>query len=89
MSELGPTLLDLTDEESGEGEDWKQRLLVNLSCRTAVRRGRALDTMMMRALIQGLGQTDSPAVCPTARHSSCTSAANSWNASLVGLKAVL
>ncbi len=64
MSELGPTLLDLTDDESGEGEDWKQRLLVNLSCRTAVRRGRALDTTMMRALIQGLGQTSSPAVCP-------------------------
>jgi DNA mismatch repair protein MutL len=64
MSELGPSLLDLTDEESGEGEDWKQRLLVNLSCRTAVRRGRELDMIAMRSLIERLGQSASPAVCP-------------------------
>jgi DNA mismatch repair protein MutL len=64
MSGLAPSLLDLPEEEPGEGEDWQQRLLVNLSCRTAVRRGRALDVPSMRALIEGLGQTSSPAVCP-------------------------
>ncbi|MFL5759172.1 MAG: DNA mismatch repair endonuclease MutL [Thermomicrobiales bacterium] len=64
IAELGPALLDLPDEEAGEGEDWQQRLLVNLSCRTAVRRGRALEPPTMRALIEGLGQTASPAVCP-------------------------
>jgi DNA mismatch repair protein MutL len=61
---MAPALLDLADEEPGEGEDWKQRLLVNLSCRTAVRRGRTLDTPIMRAVIDGLGHSVSPAVCP-------------------------
>jgi DNA mismatch repair protein MutL len=64
ITELAPSLLDLPDEEPGDGEDWQQRLLVNLSCRTAVRRGRVLDQPSMRALIEGLGQTASPAVCP-------------------------
>jgi DNA mismatch repair protein MutL len=64
LAELAPTLLDLADEEPGEGEDWRERLLVNLSCRTAVRRGRELERPAMRALIEGLGATASPAVCP-------------------------
>jgi DNA mismatch repair protein MutL len=64
LTELAPTLLDLADEEPGEGEDWRERLLVNLSCRTAVRRGRELERPAMRALIEGLGATASPAVCP-------------------------
>lgn len=62
--ELVATLLALVDEDAAEGEDWKQRLLVQLSCRTAVRRGRPLDRPAMRALIEGLGQTRAPAVCP-------------------------
>jgi DNA mismatch repair protein MutL len=64
LTELAPALLDLADEESGEGEDWRERLLVNLSCRTAIRRGRELERPAMRALIEGLGATPSPAVCP-------------------------
>ncbi len=50
--------------EAAEGEDWQERLLVRLSCRTAVRRGRPLDHPAMRALVEGLGQTAAPAVCP-------------------------
>jgi DNA mismatch repair protein MutL len=64
LVELAPTLLDFADEEPAEGEDWRERLLVNLSCRTAVRRGRELERPAMRALIEGLGATSSPAVCP-------------------------
>jgi DNA mismatch repair protein MutL len=52
------------DDEGGDGEDWRQRLLVRLSCRTAVRRGRALEMDEMRALVAALGETPSPAVCP-------------------------
>ena len=51
-------------ERAGDGETWQERLLVRLSCRTAVRRGRALDRPAMRALVEGLGHTAAPAVCP-------------------------
>ena len=62
--ELVATLLALTDEEAGEGEGWRERLLVQLACRTALRRGKPLDRPAMRALVEGLGQTTAPAVCP-------------------------
>jgi DNA mismatch repair protein MutL len=51
-------------ELAGDGETWQERLLVRLACRTAVRRGRPLDWPSMRALVEGLGHTGAPAVCP-------------------------
>lgn len=63
-NELVPTLLALTDDDAGDGETWRERLLVRLSCRTAVRRGRTLDRAQMLGLVMGLGNTDAPAVCP-------------------------
>ena len=51
-------------EAAGDGETWQERLLVRLSCRTAVRRGRPLERPAMRALVEGLGRTAAPAVCP-------------------------
>jgi DNA mismatch repair protein MutL len=51
-------------ETAGDGETWQERLLVRLSCRTAVRRGRVLERPLMRALVEGLGHTAAPAVCP-------------------------
>jgi DNA mismatch repair protein MutL len=51
-------------EGAGDGETWQERLLVRLACRTAVRRGRTLDRPLMRALVDGLGRTAAPAVCP-------------------------
>ncbi|MEZ4564331.1 MAG: DNA mismatch repair endonuclease MutL [Thermomicrobiales bacterium] len=57
-------LLAAGEAEAGDGETWQERLLVRLSCRTAVRRGRPLAWPLMRALIEGLGHTDTPAVCP-------------------------
>jgi DNA mismatch repair protein MutL len=51
-------------EVAADGETWQERLLVRLSCRTAVRRGRVLDRSLMRALVEGLGHTAAPAVCP-------------------------
>jgi DNA mismatch repair protein MutL len=62
--ELVPTLLALTDEEAADGETWRERLLVRLACRTAVRRGRPLDRDQMRGLVEGLGRTAAPAICP-------------------------
>jgi DNA mismatch repair protein MutL len=63
---LADTLALVADEaeRAGDGETWHERLLVRLSCRTAVRRGRTLDRPAMRALVEGLGQTAAPAVCP-------------------------
>lgn len=61
---LAAALLALADEEAGEGEAWRDRLLVRLSCRSAVRRGRPLERPAMRALVEGLGRTSAPAVCP-------------------------
>lgn len=58
------TLLTLADDEPGDGESWRERLLVRLSCRSAVRRGRQLPRPAMRALVTHLGHTDAPAVCP-------------------------
>ncbi|MBA2277397.1 MAG: DNA mismatch repair protein MutL, partial [Chloroflexia bacterium] len=58
------TLLALADDEAAEGETWRERLLVQLSCRTAIRRGQPLARDAMRALVEGLGQTSAPAVCP-------------------------
>ena len=63
---LAEALAVVADEadRAGDGETWQERLLVRLSCRTAVRRGRVLDRPAMRALVEGLGQTAAPAVCP-------------------------
>src|SRR5687768_16177840 len=65
-SMLAEALAAVADEadRAGDGETWQERLLVRLSCRTAVRRGRVLDRPAMRALVNGLGQTAAPAVCP-------------------------
>jgi DNA mismatch repair protein MutL len=65
-SMLAEALAAVADEadRAGDGETWQERLLVRLSCRTAVRRGRVLDRPAMRALVDGLGQTAAPAVCP-------------------------
>jgi DNA mismatch repair protein MutL len=65
--DLLPDALVLAADEAemaGDGETWQERLLVRLSCRTAVRRGRALEWPAMRALVEGLGNTAAPAVCP-------------------------
>jgi DNA mismatch repair protein MutL len=63
---LAEALAVVADEadRAGDGETWQERLLVRLSCRTAVRRGRVIDRPAMRALVEGLGRTAAPAVCP-------------------------
>jgi len=63
--QLAPALLALVDElEQQDSDDWHERCLVQLACRTAVRRGRPLTRPAMRVLIQALGETRAPAVCP-------------------------
>jgi DNA mismatch repair protein MutL len=62
--QLVSTLLSLVSDDDGDAEGWRERLLIQLSCRTALRRGRLLDRPTMRALVETLGNTESPAVCP-------------------------
>lgn len=61
LAESLPALLD----DAGTLEDgWRERLLRSLACRTAVKRGAALDEPAMAGLVQGLAATAAPAACP-------------------------
>ncbi|WP_081838472.1 DNA mismatch repair endonuclease MutL [Thermogemmatispora carboxidivorans] len=54
-------LVEIALEESG---DWKDRLLIGLACRSALRRGRTLSQGEQQDLLLRLAQTSAPAVCP-------------------------
>ncbi|HEY3108400.1 MAG TPA: DNA mismatch repair endonuclease MutL [Chloroflexota bacterium] len=57
-------LEELLAEAAGEGEGWRDRLLVSLACRAAVRRSRPLTDAAMGKLLTGLAATPTPASCP-------------------------
>jgi DNA mismatch repair protein MutL len=63
---LAPALLALLEESEDAWDDtsWRDRLLIQLACRLAVRRGRPLARPAMRALVQAWGATKTPAICP-------------------------
>lgn len=54
----------LIDELVEDDADWRERLMVNLSCRAALRKGRPLTTAQARALLTDLAETGTPATCP-------------------------
>jgi DNA mismatch repair protein MutL len=56
-----PELARLAAEDSSE---WQDRLLIGLSCRSALRRGRPLGSDEQRSLLQLLANVSAPAVCP-------------------------
>ena len=56
-----PELAHLAAEDSN---DWQDRLLIALACRSAMRRGRVLGMDEQRSLITTLAATSAPAVCP-------------------------
>jgi DNA mismatch repair protein MutL len=57
-------LQELLEEAAGADEGWRERLLVSLACRAAVRRGRPLETTAMRRLLDDLARTPVTASCP-------------------------
>lgn len=59
-----PQLDGLLEEAAAEGESWRQRLLISLSCRSAIRRGEALAPAQMEGLLRDLADTSVPAACP-------------------------
>jgi DNA mismatch repair protein MutL len=56
-----PELARIAAEESN---DWQDRLLIGLACRSALRRGRELGPAEQRALLTSLAEASAPAVCP-------------------------
>ncbi len=56
-----PELARLAAEDTNE---WQDRLLIGLACRSALRRGRVLGVDEQRSLIHALAQANAPAVCP-------------------------
>ncbi len=65
FGELAPALLDLAGEvDDANDADWLERFVIQLACRTAVRRRTVLARHAQRALVQALGETAAPAVCP-------------------------
>jgi DNA mismatch repair protein MutL len=59
-----PDLSQVLDEAAAEGESWRQRLQISLSCRAAVRRNQPLDVQQMQGLVSDLAETSVPAACP-------------------------
>jgi DNA mismatch repair protein MutL len=56
-----PELAHIAAEESN---DWQDRLLISLACRSALRRGRELGIAEQSRLLRDLSQVAAPAVCP-------------------------
>ena len=56
-----PELAQIAAEDSN---DWSDRLLIGLACRSALRRGRELGPGEQRALLATLAEAAAPAVCP-------------------------
>ena len=57
-------LAEVLEEASDERDDWRERLLIRLACRSAIRRGRQLTLPEATRLLEQLGRATTPAVCP-------------------------
>jgi DNA mismatch repair protein MutL len=57
-------LEEVLEEASDERDDWRERLLIRLACRSAIRRGRALTLPEATRLLEQLSRATTPAVCP-------------------------
>lgn len=69
--DLATALLEIADHLSGRGgttpHDWREALLITLSCHTSVRAGQTLSFDEMRGLVLQLEQCASPRTCPHGR----------------------
>src|SRR6266567_7804114 len=57
-------LHELAQIAAEDSNDWEDRLLIGLACRSALRRGRELGLDEQRSLITALANVAAPAVCP-------------------------
>ena len=60
----GPALSEALDDATAESDDWRERLLIRLACRSATRRGKPLSLPEGRALLEQLAHVGTPAICP-------------------------
>lgn len=61
---IATVLPELLAEAALDREDWRDRLLASFACRAAIRKGRPLTPAEARDLVNRLGATNAPAVCP-------------------------
>lgn len=62
--QLAAHLQELAESAAEDSPDWEDHLLINLSCRSALRRGRDLSMGEMTTLLKALANVTAPAVCP-------------------------
>jgi DNA mismatch repair protein MutL len=62
--QLAGQVEDLVQIAAEDNEDWEHSLLIGLSCRSALRRGRELSQGEQQSLLTSLARTSVPAVCP-------------------------
>jgi DNA mismatch repair protein MutL len=61
---IGETVEEVVEEATTATEGWRDRLLISLACRTALRRGSRLEVSEMEELLHQLAQISTLAVCP-------------------------
>ena len=64
VEQLVGHLHELAEIAAEDSNDWEDRLLIGLSCRSALRRGYELGIDEQRSLITALSSVSAPAVCP-------------------------
>lgn len=62
--QLAAHLPEIAQLAADESNDWQDRLLIGLACRSALRRGRELTPAEQRTLLTNLAAAAAPAVCP-------------------------
>ena len=61
---VGASLAEVLEDATVESDDWRERLLIRLACRSATRRGKPLTFPEGRALLEQLARVATPALCP-------------------------
>lgn len=64
QDQLAAHLPELASIAAEDSNDWLDRLLIGLSCRSALRRGWELGSAEQRTLLTSLAAVSAPAVCP-------------------------
>jgi len=64
QEQVAAHLQELAVIASEDSTDWEDHLLINLACRSALRRGRDLGLDEQRSLLTALANTMAPAACP-------------------------
>ncbi len=64
QEQLVAHMQELAETAAEDSTDWEDHLLIGLSCRSAMRRGRELGSGEQQTLLKALASVTAPAVCP-------------------------